>query len=114
DAPAHAAAEGFDAIVSAIQQIDARKRPFDAIGKLAAMQPVKVALMHQVFAGSELFIQARRLKDHADAPAKRCAICNHVQTEDSDGSRLRGDQRREDSKEGCLSTAVGAEEAKNL
>src|SRR5262249_41363621 len=86
----------------------------DTALKLRAVQAIEVAVMAQVFFGSQLFVEAGRLEDNSDALADLVAGGGQIQVHHADMAGSQWNKSGENSKEGGLTTTVGAEEAEDF
>ena len=111
DATLHSAGERFDSLFGAVGEAYASKNFADAFLQRGSAQAVEVALMPQVFVRSQLRVDALRLKHDANLTAEAGGILSGIASHDHRATGGWDHQRREDSKEGGLAAAVGAEQA---
>lgn len=71
-----------------------------------------MAVVQEVLGYGQLAVEARRLKDDADAPPHRGRFTPNVEAEDTRRPTGRRKQRGQDAKESGLPPAIGAEQAK--
>jgi len=70
----HAARESFSSIASAIAQSNALENMLNSRAQLASAQAIQVSLMAKVLLGSELKVNALRLKNHSDLSPQLAGI----------------------------------------
>src|SRR5215813_11644986 len=86
----------------------------DAALEARSTQAVEMALMHQIFCGGELHIDAPCLSDNANPAADLIWLCRGIETSHVRSPTSGDHQRCEDSEQRCLAATVWAQEAKSF
>ena len=114
DAALHASREGFDEIVAAVEQSDARENLGDSLFEFLAAQAIEVSLMPQILVRGELRIDALSLEYDANVPAKGARLADGVKSRDRRCAGGRHHERGENPEQGSLAASVGAEQSKEF
>lgn len=97
DAALHASGESFHKIGGTVEQPHPSEDFIDARFEFDSAEAVKVSLMPEIFVGSELRVDALRLKDYADAAAQGSGLAHRVEAGNRRAARSWHHERRKDA-----------------
>src|ERR1019366_5508426 len=96
----------FNQFLGAIREADPRKDFVNAPLQDSAAQAVQMSLMPQILVGSELKIDALRLKHHSDLPPQARRFLRSVAAHDGRTPSARNHQRGKNPKQRSLPAAI--------
>src|SRR4051812_11452793 len=110
----HATGESLCFILRAINEPDTGQCFLNTSFERRASESVKVADVHKIFGGGELYVDALGLEDDADLASKSVGIGSGIVAHDDGASAHRKHESRKNTEHRGLAATVGAEQAEDL